>query len=272
MNNNKNKTKPLISVIVTTYNRKNELKQAVKSILAQTFDNFEIIIVDNYSDYNIHKLINSFKDLRIVLIQNHNNGNYVISRNLGIKKAKGSFIAFCDDDDYWLPHKLESQLKLFDNKKDVGLVYSKCYMLKNNKIYRTAPNMKLYNGYVFHKMIVIPSVPILTALVRREVFNKIGLFNKDRAVICQEDNEFWIRLSKYFKVKSSEEPTAVYREHTGNFANEHGITFKARLYLHRHMLRMKTISLLEWFCFALPGMIFSHFGRKVIFIFRRFIQ
>ena len=165
------------------------MKQAINSILEQTFKNFEIIIIDNFSEFDINNFIESFNDSRLRLIQNENNGNYVINRNLGIKHSKGDFIAFCDDDDYWLPHKLESQLKLF-GKKEVGLVYSKCFMLKNNQIYRTAPKMKLYNGRAFYKMIFIPSVPILTAMIRREVIDKIGYFIEDKKIMAQEDNEF----------------------------------------------------------------------------------
>jgi len=258
------KNNPLVSVVVTTYNRQKDLNQAITSILEQTFGDFEIIVVDNYSDYNICEFINSFGDDRIILVQNHNNGNYVINRNLGIKKSRGSFIAFCDDDDYWLPHKLSSQLELFGSDDEIGLVYSKCYMLKNGNIYRTAPNMKLYNGFVFHQMLFIPSVPILTAMIRKEVIEKIGLFNEDKVVICQEDNEFWIRLSKYFSVKSIAEPTAVYREHATNFSNDSGIILKARLHLHRHMLKTKIISLSEWIFYAFPGLVFAHFVRKII--------
>ena len=112
---------PLVSVVITTFNRKQNLKQAINSILEQTFKNFEIIIVDNFSQYEINNFVRSFNDSRIKLIQNDNNGNYVINRNLGIKHSKGEFIAFCDDDDYWLPHKLESQLKLFEKKRKLVL-------------------------------------------------------------------------------------------------------------------------------------------------------
>ena len=247
---------PIISVIVTTYNRKKELSQALSSILSQNFINFEIIVVDNYSSYDIILFIKKFNDDRIILIQNNNKGNYVVNRNLGIKKSKGEYVTFCDDDDYWLPDKLTKQVELFsleEKSEKIGLVYSKCRMLGPKGIYRVAPRMDLYNGYVFHKMLFIPSVPILTAMVKREVFNSIGYFNEDVAVLCQEDNEFWIRLSKYYSVKSSNTPTAVYREHGENLSNSNKITLKARLYLHKSMIRRGIITYYEWFLFALPG-------------------
>ena len=135
------------------------------------------MVVDNFSDYDIKGFIKEFYDNRIVLIQNANNGNYVINRNLGIKESRGDYIAFCDDDDYWLSDKLSQQLQLFSSASDaenLGLVYSKCFMLGSEGIYRVGPRTALYNGNVFYKMLLIPSVPILTALVKRDVFQKIG--------------------------------------------------------------------------------------------------
>ena len=86
--------RPLVSIIVTTYNRKDKLREALTSILEQSFDNLEIMVVDNFSDYDIKGFIKEFYDNRIVLIQNANNGNYVINRNLGIKESRGDYIAF----------------------------------------------------------------------------------------------------------------------------------------------------------------------------------
>ena len=90
------KTSPLISVIVTTYNRKRLLKQTLDSILNQTFTDFELIVVDNYSDYNFISYIKSFNDKRIKSFQNKNNGVIAVNRNYGIIKAQGKYIAFCD--------------------------------------------------------------------------------------------------------------------------------------------------------------------------------
>ena len=132
-----NYAEPLVSIVVTTFNRKEKLQEAL-SILEQSYDNFEIVVVDNFSDYDIKDFINKFNDNRIRLIQNNNGGNYVINRNLGIKQSRGDYIAG-DDDDYWLPHKLNDQMRLFYASKDyqkLGLVYSKCYMLGSKGIYR----------------------------------------------------------------------------------------------------------------------------------------
>ena len=263
---------PLVSVIVTTYNREEKLKEALISILEQTYTNIEILVVDNFSNYNIKGLIKDFNDTRIILIQNANNGNYVINRNLGIKKSHGDYVAFCDDDDYWLSHKLTEQIRLFTMASDdveLGLVYSKCFMLGSKGIYRVGPRAPLYNGNVFYQMLLIPSVPILTAVVKKQVFKKIGLFNEDKAILCQEDNDFWTRLSKYYSVKSIAEPTAVYREHDENLSNSNKITLKARLYLHKHMIKTDVISRFEWLFFVLPGLFIILFLKAAALFLRR---
>ena len=112
---------PLVSVVVTTYNRKNLLKETLSSILNQTYSNFELIVVDNFSNYNFFKHINSFNDNRIKAYQNKNNDIIATNRNVGIKNAKGDLIAFCDDDDLWEPNKLEIQMKYLQDSNLIGV-------------------------------------------------------------------------------------------------------------------------------------------------------
>jgi teichuronic acid biosynthesis glycosyltransferase TuaG len=101
---------PKVSVIVTTYNRKDFLTPTINSIQNQTYKNFELIVVDNCSDYDIISHIKSFCDERIRPFQNVNDVIIAVNRNFGIKKAKGDYIAFCDDDDIWHCEKLEKQI------------------------------------------------------------------------------------------------------------------------------------------------------------------
>jgi teichuronic acid biosynthesis glycosyltransferase TuaG len=103
----------LVTVIVTTLNRPILLKDTLVSILNQTFQDFEIIVVDSYSDYNFFELINSLKSPKIKAYQNNKgNDNISINRNFGLKNVTSKYIAFCDDDDIWLPNKLEEQMKV----------------------------------------------------------------------------------------------------------------------------------------------------------------
>ena len=111
----------MVSVVVTTFNRKDLLKETLESILAQTYQDFELIVVDNYSNYDFNALIESFKSDKIRAYQNQNHDVIATNRNFGIEKAKGEYIAFCDDDDLWMPDKLEKQMKCA-SEHDVDLI------------------------------------------------------------------------------------------------------------------------------------------------------
>jgi len=110
-----NLNKPQISVIVTTFNRKELLKETLDSILAQSFIDFELIVVDNFSNYDFMSFMETFNDERIRAFQNQNNGILAVNRNYGIKKAIGKYLAFCDDDDLWYPDKLKIQVSAMED-------------------------------------------------------------------------------------------------------------------------------------------------------------
>lgn len=110
---------PQVSVIVTTYNRQSLLSETLNAIRNQTFQDIEIIVVDANSNYNFFALINSFNNPKIKAFQNENQGIIATNRNFGLKQVTSKYIAFCDDDDVWLPNKLEEQMKVVQ-KNQVG--------------------------------------------------------------------------------------------------------------------------------------------------------
>lgn len=118
---------PLVTVIMPTHNRADLLPRAVRSILAQTHRNFELIIVDDKSPDNTPEVVKGLmsEDDRIRYIRNDENIDAAESRNVAIKTAKGEFVAFLDDDDEWMPQKLELQLKLTDRYPVIGCLYNK---------------------------------------------------------------------------------------------------------------------------------------------------
>lgn len=113
---------PKVSVIIPTFNRSGVLPRAINSVFAQTFHDFEIIVVDDCSTDDTAKVVSSFFDGRIRYIRHEHNKGGGASRNTGIRAAVGEFVAFLDSDDEWLPLKLEKQLRLFSDAK-VGVVY-----------------------------------------------------------------------------------------------------------------------------------------------------
>ena len=98
---------PLVSIIIPTYNRAEDLKRALQSVFDQTFADWEILIVDNHSIDNTDDVVKLFDDPRIRLFKIHNDGVVAASRNLGLKHAVGEYVAFLDSDDWWLPKSLK---------------------------------------------------------------------------------------------------------------------------------------------------------------------
>jgi glycosyltransferase involved in cell wall biosynthesis len=104
-------TTPLVSVVIPTYNRSKELARAIKSVLNQTYQNFEILVVDDGSEENLRVVCDSFNDQRIRFLRNDTHTNANVARNRGIKEAQGEYIAMLDSDDEYLPHHLSRRVE-----------------------------------------------------------------------------------------------------------------------------------------------------------------
>lgn len=207
---------PTVSVIVTTYNRPQLLKETISSILSQTYNDFELIVVDNFSNYNFFELIESFSDSRIRPFQNQNNGIIAVNRNVGIKNTIGEFIAFCDDDDIWMENKLEAQIKKIEETGCDFISSNTLYFRSSiNKIIGKSKNRKIKNIQDFVKK---NQINTSTVMIR----NINGLcFNEDKNLIAVEDYLFWLEL--YIKGVEFEfilEPLVYYRINGGNISQK----------------------------------------------------
>ncbi|HOK35557.1 MAG TPA: glycosyltransferase family 2 protein [Candidatus Pacearchaeota archaeon] len=205
---------PKISVIIPTYNRKDLLPRALQSVLNQTYKDFELIIVDDGSTDNTKEIVEEFqkKDPRIFYLRNEKNNGQAAARNLGIKSAKGEYIAFQDSDDEWLPEKLEKQKKVFERgPEDLGVVYT-WFLIQDDeekKILEIRKNS--YKGDVFLAMLNTPFLGLSTLLIKKEVFQKVGLF--DESLRACEDADFFIRAAKEYKFDFVGEPLVIYNIH-----------------------------------------------------------
>ena len=209
---------PLVSVIVTTYNRKNLLKNTMDSILNQTYKNFELIVVDNCSDYDFISQIKSFNDERIRLFQNANDGIIAVNRNFGIKQSKGKYIAFCDDDDIWMPQKLEKQMKCFDNS-DIDMVFTMQKQFEATSIFSNyfgIGPLPIRVDTSTKGLINNNCIPLSTTLVRKKVLDNIGVFNENKSYIAIEDNDLWIRISKVTSIIFLPKVLVYHRVHKKN--------------------------------------------------------
>ena len=212
------KTKPLVSVVVTTYNRKEFLKEKIDSILNQTFTDFELIVVDNYSNYDFFAHIESFNDSRIRAFQNQNDGIIAVNRNVGIKRARGEYIAFCDDDDYWMKEKLEKVVSAIQGNPEAILFCHNEIMVvngedKKNLIYGPYKT-NMYENLLFKGNCISLSAVCLKTNVALET----GGFSERSDFISVEDYEFWLRLSKFGKFHFIDDILGCYRIEGNNIS------------------------------------------------------
>ena len=189
----------LISVILPTHNRANLLAEAIESVLNQSYSNLELIVIDDASSDNTSSLVKSYSDNRIHYIKHNENKHASASRNTGISNAKGKYIAFLDDDDTWLPNKLEKQVYLLDKcPQSTGLIYCWMdYINQNNEVTSTVnPTLR---GYIFKDVLDkqrIGGCP--TLLIRKSVISQSGLF--DETLLRGNDGDFIRRICLKYEV------------------------------------------------------------------------
>ena len=190
--------RPAVSVIIPTYNRAHLLDRAIESVLDQTYQDFEIIVVDDASVDETEEVVISFADDRINYIRHQKNKGGSSARNTGIKAAKGEFIAFLDSDDEWLAEKPKKQIDKFKmSSKKVGVIYcGHCIVGEETQEVVDEVIFSL-RGNVFLNLLKMCITPASSLVIRRYCFRKAGFFY-EVLPSCQ-DCDMWIRLSRYYK-------------------------------------------------------------------------
>ncbi|MFX1394812.1 MAG: glycosyltransferase family 2 protein [Promethearchaeota archaeon] len=187
----------LVSVITPTHNRANIIKEAMNSVLNQTYKNFEYIIVDNGSTDNTEEIVRSFKDERIKYIWQENSGSPAGSRNTGMMAATGYYIAFCDSDDLWLPQKLEKQIEIFEKYDDILLVATNVIsFIQKFDLNKNHLSLSKNKRITFKNILKRNNIYISSVLMKRIVFDDLGLMDEDPR-LWAEDYDYWLRLLKY---------------------------------------------------------------------------
>ena len=224
--------KPKVSIIFTSYNHKHFLKQAIDSLLSQTFKDFELIIVDDCSTDGSQDILKSFNDPRIRLYLNKkNSGSYVTSSNYGASIASAPYIIFSQCDDWAEPIQLEKLVGIMDNH-DVGVVFSSSNLVDekgrfiSNDFYCREKSFKkkcYVNAYIrkdemsrFLTMAcVIPNLS--AALIRRDLYEKEGGLSSDFLVLA--DWDFWLRMTNHCDFYYIREPLNNFRQHKTTIRN-----------------------------------------------------
>ncbi len=211
--------KPEVSVVIPAYNSEKHIAETLRSVLAQTYRNYEVIVVDDGSSDGTLRLARSFEPQVKVLTKK--NGGPASARNLAISNSQGDYIAFLDGDDLWVEDKLEEQAAFLDGNRSVGLVYGEALMFTESdgekkigsKIgYTTDPS--------FSSLLFGDYIPNSTVMIRRACVEKAGLLNESRELIGVEDYEYWMRIAKHFAIAGIPRPLAYYRIRDGNLMGD----------------------------------------------------
>jgi glycosyltransferase involved in cell wall biosynthesis len=209
-----------LSIIVPTYNRAWCIRRAINSALWQSFEDFELIIVDDGSTDDTQVILAEYGDKRIRVLRHQENKGASAAINTGIRSSTGDYIAILDSDDEWLPEKMERQIAVMDaDDPDVGVVYSDMWKYKNSKReYYHAPHIVPSDGIIYERALddALNNIGNPLMLIRRSCFDKVGLFDED--LPRQIDLDIAIRISKYFKFHHIPEALGNY------YASEESIT------------------------------------------------
>lgn len=206
---------PKVSVIIPNYNYEKFIAATVESVLAQTYENIEIIIVDDGSKDNSLEVLKQFGE-KIRIIEQKNQG-VSEARNNGVRNSTGDFVAFLDADDIWLPEKLQRQIEKFNSDAEIGLVHCSMTLIDP----QDKPIGELKDGQedwvaeeflLFERGVVVGAGS--TALVKRQIFDEVGGF--DLRLSTAADWDFCYQISCKYRFGFISEPLVLYRMHGTN--------------------------------------------------------
>lgn len=238
---------PVVSVIVLTFNRATLLAETVDAVLQQTYRDLELIVVDNMSEDDTPRYLESLADPRVRFLRNPNHGVLAVNRNLGIRGALGRYIAFCDDDDTWLPHKLERQIAVLEANPDAALCYTNTLAVRDRSDPGTPVFDKPVRDRLFQRLIWTNFICNSSVLLRRAVLDEVGLPDENPALTPYDDYDLWLRITARKRIIGIDEPLVRYRVHPqsfgARFANREIIVARvlagAARKLDRHRLAMR---------------------------------
>lgn len=206
---------PLVSVCIGAYNRKDYIRECIDSVLNQTWRNKEVIVVDDASTDGTREILESYGQSIYLILRNQNSGCCAVTRNEAIRASKGDFVAFLDSDDMWYPEKLSRQVDFFSTYSDIPLSHTWCNILdatsrvigERHSIDVIPPTGETFEALLHHCWITISSV-----MVRRSIFEKIGLFNCVPPYSICDDLDFFLRISRFYKIGFIPEILTGYRK------------------------------------------------------------
>lgn len=191
-----NRHSTTISVIIPTFNRAGRIGRAVKSVLSQTLQPDEIIVIDDGSSDETSSVIEQY----LPTVKYHRQGNKGVSsaRNAGIRMAKGDWIAFLDSDDEWFPEKSSEQMKALSGNLDMKICHSNEIWYRNGRRVNPKKKHEKVGGYIYRKCLPLCIISPSSVMIHKGIFDEVGLFDESLPV-C-EDYDLWLRICSKWPV------------------------------------------------------------------------
>lgn len=228
--------KPLVSVVIPTYNRANIIDKAIDSVLDQTYENLEVVVVDDGSTDNTEEVVTAYDDPRVRYIPLEENQGANVARNTGIKEAKGEFIAFQDSDNIWDEEKIEKQVKAYMNSpEDHKVVFTiVCGNLrKGGKIYVPEKWATPRNGDIHNTIRKGSCVSTQGIFTKKSCLEKVGYFDEEFPRL--QDWELAFRLSKHYKFKLVDEVMVeAYHDESSITEDNKALAEAIEMFLEKH--------------------------------------
>lgn len=202
----------IVSVIIPAFNSEQYIAECIDSVLVQTFQDFEIIIIDDGSTDDTVSIISEYKNDRIKLFHQDNSGS-AAARNYGVKQSSGIWIAFIDADDIWLPDKLQKQLEHCSNQawSHTDLFFHGSFYPKYTK---ATDFTSKHSGFILNNLLVENSIGTSSVVLKKEIFHELGGFNTDLRAL--QDWDLWLRIAEKYQACYIDQPLVYYRVHTSS--------------------------------------------------------
>lgn len=225
---------PFFSVILPTYNRANMIGKAIESVLAQTYTNWELIVVDDGSTDNTKQVVEAYNDTRIRYIYQQN-AERSAARNNGIDNANGVYVCFIDSDDYFLPNHLTEFYKEIEKDADAGMFFGQTVADNNGVLTNVIVENKPNNYNTNQEYLIVNPVRVAAACVKKSILvnNKF-----DTQIRIGEDTELWVRIANRNSIKMIDAYTQVYVAH-----DEQTVSEKSQKPMLQHIETLKYIFL-----------------------------
>ena len=206
-----------VSIILNCFNGEKYLKEAIDSVIKQTYKNWELIFWDNRSTDLSKNIFDSFECEKLRYFVSSNHTSLYEARNLALEKCRGEFVAFIDADDLWEEDKLEKQIKLFE-KKTVGMVYGNLWIYnEKTKKRKILSKKKLLQGKIGDKILSNYNIGVITSILKKNFIVKNKLYF-DQKYDHIGDFDLFFKLSKICEFEAIQEPVATYRIHGENLS------------------------------------------------------